>query len=87
MKLKINEMFAFVAEDEEGEGVMGMTISGGIFMPLVGADMLRVTSLIPAADKISRAANRPYRILKFSTREDITDTLKALAGDKARKKN
>lgn len=83
----INEMFAFVAQDEGGEGIMGAMMKDGVFMPLVGADMLRAASLVPIADKISKLVNKPYRILRFTTREDITDTLNGLVGGKAKKKN
>jgi hypothetical protein len=71
---KITEMYAFVMEDadEEDEGVMGMSM-GEWMLPLVGADMSRVDSLRPHADKIAEAAGKPYKILRFSQREDITD--------------
>lgn len=66
--LKIEEMFAFVAEEEEGEGVMAseMVIDGRLmFVPLVGADIARVDSLRRKADEISRITRKPYKILHF----------------------
>lgn len=67
-KLKIEQMFAFVAYDEEGEGVMGFKVSDG-WMPMVGADMDRVKSLLPVAV----AMGVDFKILKFEGRVDITD--------------
>lgn len=71
MKLKIDEMFAFVADDTEGEGVMVITVDGQS-LPLVGADMDRVKSLAGIAEMIKKESGKDYKILKFSTREDIT---------------
>ena len=75
---KINEMFAFVSVDSKysgDEGVIGIyTNRKGV--PIIGADMDRVVSLLPYADIISKKTNIPYRILKFSKREDITEIIK-----------
>lgn len=70
--LKIEEMFAFVAQDDNhDEGVMGFQV-GNTMMPMVGADMARVNQLRPYADKISQITGKEYRIYKFSQRTDIT---------------
>ena len=69
-KLKIEQMFAFVACDEKGEGVMGFKGSDG-WMPMVGADMDRVKSLLPMAV----AMGVDFKILKFEGRVDITDQI------------
>ena len=66
---KITEMFAFVAEDKElpgDEGVIGFRNHYGEWMPLVGADMDRVSSLKPLADQVSQATGIKYKILKFA---------------------
>jgi len=67
-KLKIEQIFAFVACNEEGEGVMGFKGEDG-WMPMVGADMKRVKSLLPLALDLGIK----FRILKFEKRTDITD--------------
>ncbi len=63
---KITQMYAFVVADKDpdDEGIIGMSTPSG-WMPLVGADMSRVQSLIPIADEISKMLNKPYRILQF----------------------
>ena len=74
--LVIDAMYAFVAQGEEGEGVMGAMTGDGVMMPLVGADMKRILSLIPVADQISKVTGIPYKIYKFSNKQDITDAVK-----------
>jgi hypothetical protein len=71
-KLKIEEMFAFVADNEEGEGIMAFGAKNGMIMPMIGADMTRVKSLYPLAVKIAKVGNKDFKLLKFSKREDIT---------------
>ncbi len=73
---KIEKMFAFVCEDSgpDDEGIMGIQEPyTGIFMPLVGADMNRVKSLVEKAEIISQKVGKPYRILEFSVRKDVTE--------------
>lgn len=70
----INEMFAFVASDSLGEGLIAELI-GNQWMPLVGADMDRVKSLRPIAERAARQTGKKIKLVKFTTRvhlEDIT---------------
>ena len=66
----IDELFAFVAEEEEGEeGVIGMVlempVTGNTFTPLVGADMDRMESLKPYALDIAKASGKKVVLKKF----------------------
>ena len=73
MSLKIDKMYAFVAEDKNGdEGVIGMQTNSG-WMPLVGADMKRINSLIPIVQNIVNQTNHPVKILMFSDRKEIDE--------------
>ena len=67
-KLKIEQMFAFVSCDEAGEGVIGFKGSDG-WMPMVGADMDRVKSLL----SMVVGMGVDFKVLKFEGRVDITD--------------
>lgn len=67
-KLKIEQMFVFVACSEEGEGVLGFKGQDG-WMPMVGADIKRIKSLLPLA--LSMCIK--FRILKFEKRTDVTE--------------
>ena len=69
---RIEEMFAFVAEDSgpEDEGLVGMKTEHG-WMPLVGADMARVESLKPIARGIAAATGKKIKIIHFTQREEL----------------
>ncbi|MFA6972511.1 MAG: hypothetical protein WC208_14095 [Gallionella sp.] len=72
----INEIFAFVATETDGsEGIIGMNLDGQWF-PLVGANMARVNSLYPVAKEIQLRTGRPFRVLKFSNKQDITEEVR-----------
>jgi hypothetical protein len=76
--LKIEAMFAFVAQGPEGEGIMGASVfiqGREMMMPLVGADMDRVKSLLPYAQEVSRVSSKPFKIYRFDNKTDITDQL------------
>jgi hypothetical protein len=69
--LMITEMFVFVAEDEDrGEELLGVKRHGR-WVPLVATDPQRIPELIPLAEQ----SDRPYHILRFGQREDITEKL------------
>ena len=67
----LSELYAFVADDRNGEGVMAMK-RGFEWMPLIGADLERVKHLIPIAKKIAEDSKTTFRILLFNNRTDIT---------------
>ena len=71
---RIEEMFAFVAEDSgpDDEGVVGMATGSG-WMPLVGADMARVESLKPIAQDIASQTGKKIKLIHFTNREDLGD--------------
>lgn len=71
---RIEEMYAFVAEDKgpDDEGIVGWNIGGlGGWMPLVGADMARVESLKSIARQIQKATGKKIKLLHFTNREDL----------------
>ncbi len=71
---RIEEMYAFVAEDSgpDDEGVVAMS-AGDVMLPLVGADMARVESLRPIARDISAQTGKKIKLLHFTQREDLGD--------------
>jgi hypothetical protein len=70
MKL-IEEMFAFVSEDGDCEGVVALQGRDGMWMPLVGADMARVDSIRVVAQKIANSTGRRLRLLRFTVRHEL----------------
>ena len=67
--LKITEIFSFISKDKDGnEGIMGAMNMDGTMMPLIGADVERVESLIPVANKIREITGMNYEIRYFVQR-------------------
>lgn len=69
---RIEEMFAFVAEDTgpDDEGIVGVNTPGG-WMPLVGADMARVKSLRPVAQGLAKGLGKKIKLLHFTNRTEV----------------
>ncbi len=70
MKLRMDELFLFVAEDEEGEGLIGQRI-GDQWIPFVCADKARLNSLRPMAENIARESGKKIKLIKFTTRTEL----------------
>ena len=72
MELKIEEMYAFIATEEDGqEGICAFQIKSGLWMPMVGADLKRVASLRPMAEAISKATGKQIEVCKFTNRQHL----------------
>jgi hypothetical protein len=69
---RIEEMFAFVAEDTgpDDEGIVAFLSSEGTWMPLVGADLARVNSLRAHAQTMATMLGKPVKLLRFTGRID-----------------
>lgn len=70
---KIDEMFAFVSVDSDGdEGIIGYPYGDqGGTLPMVGADMDRMTSLVPMAVHVAQLFGVEVKLIKFSVREEL----------------
>lgn len=80
--LVVHEMYGVFNVDENGnEGLFALHTRDGQ-MPLVGADLARVDSMVGVLKQnmpdIEKALGHPlkWKVLKFSTREDITANYK-----------
>jgi len=71
MKLTISEMYAFVAEDGEGEGVVAFLAPDGTWMPMVAADAARVDSLRPIAQAMGKSQNITIKLVRFDNRTEM----------------
>ena len=70
---KIGELFAFIAEEgPEDEGIVAMMV-GDKWMPMLGADMKRIESLRPIAQKIATIHGQKIILAKFTTRTNIEE--------------
>ncbi|WP_046869312.1 hypothetical protein [Microvirga massiliensis] len=69
--LRIDEVYAFVSVDEQGnEGLCAATI-GGVPMPLIAADADRLRSLVPVAEQLARATGMTIKLIRLKTREEL----------------
>jgi hypothetical protein len=74
--LRIDEVYAFVSVDQNGEGIVGHTVQmmgQTVFMPFVCADKSRMESLKPAAKKIAKESGKKIRLIRLSVREEIEE--------------
>lgn len=69
--LRIDELWAFVAQDRDGEGLPAFMLDNGMWMPLVAADRERVDSLRERAKQIARESGNKITLCRFSVREEI----------------
>ena len=71
---KITEIYAFVSQDESGEGVVGVTmpVNGReTFMPFICADKERMEQLKPIAVEMTKQSGKKIKLIKFTNRKDI----------------
>jgi len=71
-KDKIQSMYAFISEDETGEGIVGMLTRDG-WIPMMGADTDRVKSIMPIIQQMVKETNKPIKLCLFTTRTEITE--------------
>lgn len=69
---KIERLFAYVATDPDdgSEGVCSVQI-GKVHFPMVGADMERMQSLWPHAERIAKATGSEIRLMLFENAQVI----------------
>jgi len=71
-KYPMNEAYVFVIETETGhEGILCAPTTAGM-LPFFACELERVAQLLPLARNLAGLSRKPFRILKFSTREDVT---------------
>ncbi len=68
--LRICEIFCFVGEDSEGEGLIGELI-GDTWVPFVCADFERVKCLRPRAESIAKTTGKTIKIIRFRDRHVV----------------
>jgi len=68
---RIDRMYAFIAEDETGEGLTGFLSVGGVWMPMVAADEARVDALREIAQSVATASGKQVRLCVFERRVEL----------------
>lgn len=74
-KLHIDEIWAFLSVDEEGdEGIVAITSPlTGLMLPLIAADRERLDQLKPMAQRTARDTGRKVRLCKFHQRTEVEE--------------
>lgn len=67
----IEEMFCFIATEENGDEGIPAFGGNGMFYPMVGADLERVEQLKPIAAQIAKVSNKKIRVVKFTSKEEL----------------
>ena len=71
--MRIDELYAIVAIAEDGDEAVPAFYSPALNMmlPMMGADISRLESLMPVAQGFATRTKTPMKILKFTAREQI----------------
>ncbi len=71
MKLTINELYCFAVTDSDGsEGIPAIHTHIGP-MPLVGADLDRIKSFLPAVEQLEKHHKNEVRCYRFTKKIEI----------------
>jgi hypothetical protein len=72
---RIDELWAFLSVDADGEGVIAAPYLGPGWgpVPLIAADPERLKTITPIAEGIARTTGRKVRLVKFTTRKLVRE--------------
>lgn len=77
--LKIDSLYAYLAVGKDGdEGIMAasLPVNGQMtLMPMVGADIDRIKSLLPMARHIALSSGFTFKIYRFDNKVEITEEI------------
>jgi hypothetical protein len=68
--LRIDELYAFITSDADGEGLPAFS-HNGFMLPMVCADKARVDALRAKAKEIAAKSGNKITLCRFSVREEI----------------
>lgn len=72
MAFRINEIHAFISEDENGEEGICAFSSNGMMMPMICADKKRLDQCRPLAEDLARHGHK-IKLVKFTERVEVED--------------
>jgi len=68
---QIDQIFAFIATNEEGqEGILCQQI-GGVAIPFLATDQARIDQLMPLAQAMASHTDKQIRLVRFHHREEL----------------
>lgn len=69
---KIEYIWAYISENENGEGLCGwLDQNTKEWLPMIAPDEDRLKSLRPLAELIAKQTKRSIKIIKLGVREDV----------------
>jgi hypothetical protein len=72
-QINIEKITAYIMRDQDGtEGIIGSLTPTG-WMPLIGADIDRITQLEPIAQRMADATGLSITVAQFSVRENVRE--------------
>lgn len=69
---RIESLWVFVSHDGSGEGVCAVQMSG-VWTPLITADEARLGAMMLMAEELAQLQHKRIRLIKLTTREDVTE--------------
>lgn len=78
---KIDRILAYVVADknEDDEGIPALHGAHGMVVPMIGADEVRMLSLMPEAQEVANRLGKPVKILRF-TQFEVVGTVEPQEG-------
>jgi hypothetical protein len=67
----IEKIYAVVAEDDNGEGIVAVMLGENQWLPLVFAKEEAIEKFKPIALSMAQIANRTTRVIEMSARRDV----------------
>lgn len=67
---KINQLYAFVAVEEDGEGICGYMTENG-WLPMVTSSEKNLAALRPIAQEIAEQTGKTVKLIKLEKRTDL----------------
>ena len=69
---RISSLWAWtVVGDDDEEGIPAFDAGGGVVMPMIASDRVRIDDLRPTAEQIAREMGRKVTLARFEVRTDV----------------
>ena len=68
----IQDIYAYLCIHDDGdEGIVGVQLADGAWLPLIAADLERLSILADYAEGVSRRTGKQIKLVRFTVREDL----------------
>lgn len=74
--IRIERIITFVSVDKNGnEGILGMQLPNGNWLPMIEADDARIESYTPYAEQVARETGMQVSLIRFDNRTTLIEKL------------